>query len=302
MNRQSIDIKYISGRGISSLVLFHKPCLYTTVYISSPTSGPRPLRQKTPVDSVGASKPEWNHPIRLYIDSNDQTSSSDLNLNFDIKTQVPLLGDKLVGSVIVPLSGLETSVGPADALCHVNYQVRGPDGKPNGVLSFSYILNQSPVKISDQVPMHDTASLHQGSPYPDLLNADVASHEVYPPEKTDSKPRLYPTVDPMENPEPYVYRSLSLSPDPNPQVYPPPPPIPDSKLSLYPVISTEPVIAYPVLDLADNGHCQYPPPLVSYPKVEPVGGLASYTSPGYYPPPQGSGYYFQERGWDGRCL
>ncbi|KAJ4762201.1 Calcium-dependent lipid-binding (CaLB domain) family protein [Rhynchospora pubera] len=263
---------------------------------------PGPTVRRPPVDSVSASKPEWNHPIRLYIDSDQQSSSSDLNLNFDIRTQVPLLGNKLVGSVIVPLSSLETSNGPTDALRQVTYQVRGPGGKPNGVLTFSYILNQSPVVVSDPTLLQESSKLHQGSPYAYLLNSDVATQEVYPPkEKTDSKPQLYPTVDPLENSEPYVYRSRSLFPDPNPQVYPPPP-VPDSKPRLYPVISTEPVIAYPVLDLADNGHCQYLPPSVSYPKVEPVDGLASYALPGYHLPPQGSGYYYQERGWDGRFL
>ncbi|KAF3323557.1 C2 domain-containing protein [Carex littledalei] len=316
MDRQSIDLKYISGRGIGSLAAFRRPCLYTTVYISSPSSSPRPHRQKTHTDPHGASNPEWNHPIRLYFDSNHHSSSRDLILNFDIKTQVPLLGDKLVGSVQVPLANL-ASEGPTETLHHVSYQVLGPDGKANGILSFSYILNESPVRVSsDPAPVQDNITLHQGSSYPTFLN-DVEPQEVYPvpppekpdsmsqlyppPEKPDSKPRFYPTLDTIENFKPFVYPSL-LS-EPNPQVYPQPP-LPESKPSLYPVVSTEPAIAYPVQDSGLDGYCQTPRSLVSYPQVEPVSGLASYATPGYYPPSRAPGYCYQARGWDwdGRCL
>lgn len=306
MDRQSIDLKYISGRGIGSLAAFRRPCLYTTVYISSPSSGPRPLRQKTPTDPHNTKNPEWNHPIRLYFDSNYQSSSPDLILNFDIKTEM-LLSDKLVGSVQVPLANL-ASEGPTETLIPVSYQVLDPDGKPNGILSFSYILNESPVRVSsDPALVQDSITLHQGSSSPTFLN-DVEPREVYPvpppekpdsmsqlyppPEKPESKPGFYPTLDPIENFKPFVYNYPSRLSDPNFK-----PPLPESKPSLYPVVSTEPVMAYPVHDSAGlNGYCQTPRSLGSYPQVEPVSGLASYATPGYYPP--------QARGWDwdGRCL
>ncbi|XP_078154862.1 protein SRC2 homolog [Carex rostrata] len=314
MDRQSIDLKYISGRGIRSLAVLRRPCLYTTVYISSPSSGPRPLRQKTPTDHDGASNPEWNHPIRLYFDSNHQSISPDLILNFDIKTQM-LLGDKLVGSVQVPLANLAPE-GPTETLIPVSYQVLDPDDKPNGILSFSYILNESPVRVSsDPALVKDSITLHQGSSYPTFSN-DVEPREVYPvpppekpdcmsrlhppPEKPDSKPGFYPTLDPIENLKPFVYNNPSWLSDPNLK-----PPLPDSKPSLYPVVPTEPVIAYPVHDSGLDGYYQTPRSLGSYPQVEvePVSGLASYARPGYYPP-QAPGYCSQARGWDwdGRCL
>lgn len=205
--------------------------------------------------------------------------------------------------MLVPLADL-ASEGPTGKLHHVSYQVGGPDGKANGILSFSYILNESPVRVSDSdpvpvLPVQDSIMLHHGSSSPTSLN-DEETQEVCPPlENPASKPQLYPTLDTFENSNAKSFVYPSPLSDSNLHVCPPPP-ISEVKRSLYPVVSIEPVIAYPVPDSGVSGYHQFPTSLASYPPVEPVVGLAPYALPGYYPQPQASRYCYQTRGWDGR--
>lgn len=309
MDRRSLVLKSISCRGVKSFNLFQKPSTYAVVSIAAGNDGRqkrKQLKQKTSVDQEGGENPEWDQTIEFDLDDSDFQS---LLLVFAIMAQGNLLlfGDKLIGKSRVPMADL--SVGNlSDAIRHVSYQVRSPDGKPNGVLSFSYSLKLPEIEVLIPPPLEP--GIPSAPPIGDYIPPLAPPIGDYvPPLATpidDNIPpplpprnSLYPPL-PLPEAEPedcFCYCNQPPPPDP-PKYYPPPPPA-TATAGYYP--SFDRAISSPMLSrdayfsppvVANGGY--YNPPVASLPPPMPAFGTYYPSSaPGYiYPLPQAScGYW-----------
>ncbi|KAG0455091.1 hypothetical protein HPP92_024383 [Vanilla planifolia] len=142
MDRRSLLFKSISCRGVKCFNLFQKPSYYAVISIARPGDSKKERKkQKTPVSYDGGENPEWDLIIRFDLDEGD---FQDMYLEFDIKCRGKrvLIGDKLAGKSRIPFTDL-TQGNHVGHGTQVSYQVLFPDGKPNGVISFSYVLTSS---------------------------------------------------------------------------------------------------------------------------------------------------------------
>ncbi|XP_073099633.1 uncharacterized protein [Elaeis guineensis] len=257
MERRSIDLKTISGKGIKSFALL-KSSLYATVFLAGGSGGHRPdlkrKKQRTPADRTGGENPEWEHPIRIVLDSQDKG----LVLQFDI-TAHGFLGDRLVGRVRVPVADLLPE-DPAGAFHAASYRVQTSGGKPNGVLSFLYKMNGG-----------EGRSL---PPDPAVYSPPPTSAAGYTPPKMEHHP-----------------------PSTSASGYYPPPPVgyPPAPVSAIYYPPQEPAIYYPPPPV-DSGYCPRPYPAIGYPAAT-VGGYyppASQVHVACYPPQEPYGYLMED--------
>lgn len=234
MDRKWIKLTSISGRGVRSFsLLFLKPSLYAVVSVNGLQ------KQTTSPDPTGGENPVWFNPVRLDLDGVDGPGQ-DLVLEFDLMASGSLLvgGDWLVGKVSVPVGELLTEGGDG-SVRHVSYQVTAPDGKPNGVLSFSYKFNLPPLQRGMDLAV---ASPPPGAYYP----PPEATSAFYPP-----PPAFYPPpaevghYPPTQTPGHVGYY---------------PPTQTSGHVAYYPPIPPEDVGCYPPPPLVDPPACCYPPP------------------------------------------
>ncbi|CBI29284.3 unnamed protein product, partial [Vitis vinifera] len=133
----------------------------------------------TPVDRDGNGNPEWNHQLQFDLRDISLADSANYYVKFSLRCEGIVFGNKTIGEVCVPLKELIDEFNRA--VRFVSYQVRTTDGKPNGVLNFSYKLN---IKGSDLPAVEAPEDEHL--PYP-----SVEVEEFHAPKK-DS---CYPSVD-----------------------------------------------------------------------------------------------------------
>lgn len=288
MDRRCIVLKSISCRGVKSFNLFQKPSTYAVVSIVAGNEGRqrrKQPKQKTSVDHEGGENPEWDQTIELDLDDGDFQS---LLLEFAVMAQGNLLlfGAKLIGKSRVPMTDL--LVGrPSDVVRHVSYQVRSPEGKPNGVLSFSYSLKLPEMGIRIPPPIDD----YIPPPAPPI-------GDYFPP-MAPPRNSLYPPLPlPEAEPEDSFCRCNQPPPLDPPKYYPPPPPA-AATAGYYPAFdraAPSPALSreayFSPLAVANGGY--YNPPAAAFPPPMPAFGTYYPSSgPGYvYPPPQAScGYW-----------
>ncbi|KAK3119043.1 hypothetical protein QOZ80_9BG0712780 [Eleusine coracana subsp. coracana] len=283
-----VTIRSISCRGVKAFVPFQKPPLYAAVSLGG-------RREKTPPDPDGGENPDWEGTVVTF----DLDGGGDLEqqvVEFEVKAQVPLLGTKLVGTASVPVAYL--AAGDGAAAQHVSYQVRAPDGKPNGTLKFAYAViggaaggarpQPSPQPQLNLVPDGEAPAPAKQNPtfcsapppvtaYPSPATASFAPHGGgggYPPPPAPSAPpvsggSLYPPLQ-------------DLLPS---SAYPPlpPPTLPHPAPTTNPHFPEPSSSCYPPPPQAPNSASVYPPP--------PAGYGSSYPPPpSTYPPPPPSGY------------
>ncbi|GAB2284019.1 hypothetical protein Dimus_018502 [Dionaea muscipula] len=145
-SRRRLDMKLISCKDLKAFNFFQKLCVYAVVSIGTDVTNLRlnehqRQEQRTTADEESDGFPRWNHSMSFHLSRfPDSLSLADLFLQFELFHKGQFFGDKLLGHVRVHLKDLvadNVSAG-ADLLRFVDYEVRGPDGKPNGVLNFSY--------------------------------------------------------------------------------------------------------------------------------------------------------------------
>ncbi|KAF0897078.1 hypothetical protein E2562_033629 [Oryza meyeriana var. granulata] len=286
-----VTVRSISCRGVKAFVPFQKPPLYVALSLAG-------RREKTNADPDGGENPDWDGAV-------------------------PLLGNKLVGKVSVPLADLAGG-GDGVAPRHVSYQVCAPDGKANGKLSFTYSVTgggggayQQPQPApngarQEQDPTSYCAPQPSGEPYP---SPTLASYQPMP---SLSAPLSYPPPAPAPAttypPPPSQYISSYPPPPPPPSNYCPPPPAgyppPTSPMNTeFPALSfTSPTSTYPPPP-PDSGST-YPPlprsapcfdcsvdravPYMSPPKHDtavayPHSGAPCYPSPATWQPEEAAG-------------
>lgn len=240
---ESMELNVISCRHLKApFNFFRKLSVYAVVSIiiikdkSSPQK--QQQRQKTPVDRHGNGNPEWNHSLQFDV--------SDISphhfVKFSLRSDGSVFGNKIIGEVCVQLMDL---INEFDRVVRfVSYQVRTSDGKPNGVLNFSYKLLK---KSASDVEAAAAAAEDEHLPPP--------SHGTYPSVDENLPPPshgFYPCVD--EHPPPSsrgLYPSVDVS---TPGLYNMTPP---------PVHTVMPGAYY---------HAQFPWPPLMYDPSQPYSG------------------------------
>ncbi|KAF5746355.1 hypothetical protein HS088_TW06G00526 [Tripterygium wilfordii] len=160
MEHMSFELKVISCRDIKAFNFFHKLSVYAAVSIIDDDLKKKnkkeqqqqrsylQQRHKTPVDRDGGRNPEWNHAVQIdlkEIPFHDSRIVSHVYLRFQIYCEGIGFGNRNIGEVRVPFKDL---IDEFDGnIRFVNYQIRTKDGKPNGVLNFSYVVNGMTKKI-----------------------------------------------------------------------------------------------------------------------------------------------------------
>lgn len=149
----SMDLRSISCKGIKSFNLFQKPSLYAVMSVADPSSpdGKR-QKQKSAADPEGGENAEWEESFRFDLDVGGRGALA-LTLKINVMDQgnlLLLLPDRTVGKVNVPITDL-LAEGSDGSVRHVSYRVLGTDGKPNGVVTFSYNLNFPVVRLPPSV-------------------------------------------------------------------------------------------------------------------------------------------------------
>jgi hypothetical protein len=160
MDLSSIELKVISARDLKGFNFFQKLSVYAVVRLVNEEVKKKPeqqqlQRQKTPADRVGDRNPEWNH--EMHFDLKDLLLPDDCNnlfLRFDLRSEGIVFGNN-VGEVQVPVFKDLVDDESNGAMRFVSYQVRSRDGKPNGVLNFSYKVIKNG-KTNKEVVRSDT--------------------------------------------------------------------------------------------------------------------------------------------------
>jgi hypothetical protein len=172
-----LELKVSSCKDLRAFNFFQKLSAYALVSIVSDDPNKkleRNQQQRTPADGEGDGNPEWNQEMRFDLNEISFEDCDHLFLHFDLQHQGVMFGDKSIGEVRVGLKDLiltqESNLG-AVPVRFVSYQVRASDGKPNGVLSFSY-------KVSGKIRTTTTSSheIH----YPTLELVQNLSEEQVP--------------------------------------------------------------------------------------------------------------------------
>ncbi|KAK4746651.1 hypothetical protein SAY87_025688 [Trapa incisa] len=219
----SLDLKILDGKDIAGFNFFQKLSVYAAASISS-SDPERKLdgaqQQRTQADKEGDGCPEWNHELRLDLKGIDLWGSDDVFLRIDLFHEGAMFGDKHLGEVRVPIGHLIEHA--AGVVRFVSYQVKGVDGKPNGVLRFSYRVNgvgkdTGIEAIGSTIYHHHHHQEDQGTP---AIGYPSPATTFYPSLENDTAPSAPPLETPYPPPEAYY----SLPPEGF--YHPPPPPTP----------------------------------------------------------------------------
>ncbi|KAJ6764086.1 INGRESSION PROTEIN FIC1 [Salix purpurea] len=229
MDSGSMEIKVMYCKDVSSFNFFQKLLVYVLVSIVRNDGDPdkKPLelqkqQRRTPTDKEAEGDPEWNHPMHFDLSEVSFQDRDNLFIHFDLCHEGLYFGDKIIGEVRVPLKDL---IQEANGIARfVSYEVRTPDGKPNGMLNFS-------CKVKN---MGANSSQTGITGYP------IVNHQPYPTSEVQSLPEQvhYPTLDLEANaPETRTVSQVPYTSDwtqyssqenyyPPPEAYyhPPPPP------------------------------------------------------------------------------
>ncbi|KAG2693566.1 hypothetical protein I3843_08G098200 [Carya illinoinensis] len=259
MEYRTLEINVISAKGLKDLNLFSKMDVYVVVSLS----GDKQMT-KTNVDRKGGTSPTWNFTVKFTIDESAARQNR-LNLEFKLRCNRSLGGDKDIGVVYDPVAELLNSTGYGKSMQLVSYQVIRPSGKPQGILNFSCKFMEK-VATGGELLMPEAKAHGPVIAYaaPVVGTSAPPYDGFYPPAAAPHPPH-----------QPYCYR------------YQPPPPGYG-----YPVISALPYNGSYPPDAAF--HRPPPPPYgYGYPPPPPGYGYPGPPPPGYGypgPPPPGYGY------------
>lgn len=207
MDFSSIELKVISARDLKGFNFFQKLSVYAVVRLVNDEMKKKQeqeqqqlQRQKTPVDRIRDRNPEWNH--EMHFDLKDFLLPDDRShvfLRFDLLSEGVVFGNNTIGEVHVPVFKDLIDDEYNGAMRFVSYQVRSRDGKPNGVLNFSYKVKNG--KTKKEVVKTDT--LKVGSP----RGIEFCKDKVHSPTlKVENRPRglFYPSLDDLVSPLPKI--------------------------------------------------------------------------------------------------
>ncbi|GMH24431.1 hypothetical protein Nepgr_026274 [Nepenthes gracilis] len=144
MEPSCFEIEVTSCKNLKAFNFFQKLSVFAVVSIGTDDSDlklneQQRQEQRTPADKEGDGNPEWEQSMTFDLTSLPASLvPDDFFLFFELRHH-QIFGDKLVGEVRVPLKDvIGDNCSPREIVRYVSYEVRSPDGKPNGVLNFSY--------------------------------------------------------------------------------------------------------------------------------------------------------------------
>ncbi|KAG8643850.1 protein SRC2 homolog [Manihot esculenta] len=236
MDLKSLELKLMYCKDLQAFNFFQKLLVYVLVSLESDDPDKKinqNQKQKTPTDAEGDGNPEWNHEMYFDLSKVSFVNCDHLFIHFDLCHEGLLFGDKTIGEVRVPLKCLIQD--SSEIVRFVNYQVRSPDGQPNGFLNFSYTVHAK-AEISGY-----SAVVHHQHQSPESLSPEI---HHYPSPQFETYPAAqvwYPSHDYPPAPHAYYH--------PPPMPLPPPPPPP------FPLLNHPP----PPLPPHPHGICYHPP-------------------------------------------
>jgi hypothetical protein len=290
MDSGSMELKVMYCKDVNSFNFFKKLLVYVLVSIVKDDDGDdsdkKPLelqkqQQRTPTDTEGDGNPEWNHLMHFDLAGVSFQDCDHFFIHFDLCHEGLYFGDKTIGKVRVPLKDL---IEEANGIVRfLSYEVRTPDGKPNGVLKFSCKVknmgtNSSqagitgyPIVNNQPYPTSEVQSLSEQAHYPTL---DLEGNS----QETDTVSQVHYTSD-------WIQYSSQENYYPPPEAYypppPPPPPRPPPPEAYYPPPPPGP--PPPMVDGAWGCNCPPQPPLIhTWPP-----GANNYSSHGNWSPMAG---------------
>lgn len=222
-----LEIKLLWCRGLTAFNFFQKLTVYVSGSIISEDeriklTQEQKQEQKTPVDEEGDGNPEWNYTMNFDLKSIPNiTNIQNFSIIFEVRNHGQVLWDKNIGEVRVPLKDLIESVG-FGVVRFASYEVRSSDGKPNGVLDFSYkvdsdLENGSEIQITGYNHNHN----HHHHQSDDLDQSGLKYPERIEYPKIEFE-KLSGNLIPSENVEFQYYPPHSYTP-PGPPMWAPPP-------------------------------------------------------------------------------
>lgn len=279
MESASIELKILSCKGLKAFNFFQKLTVYAVVSIVS-GDPQRKLKQeqqqRTPTDGEGDGDPEWNHGMQFNLKKDVLEDCDNLLVQFDLKHEGGILFvDRTIGEVRVPLKDLlEESNG---AVRFMSYEVRSTDGKPNGVLNFSFKVNGlrkftesnspgshitgypivNPLSPKIQYPQIEDDTPSERIQYPSL-ELEVTSLNAYSYPANQEANYLPPATQ-----ESYNFHPPDSSGQPPPHMLQPPP----LHMSQPPPLHIPPGPCY----------CSSPPQLYSWAPDRYLGSIHGYT-------------------------
>ncbi|EEF50148.1 protein SRC2 homolog [Ricinus communis] len=187
MEWSSLELKLISCRDLRAFNLFQKLSVYAVVSSFNDELKKKDAedRQKTPVDTQGGRHPEWNHS--MHFDLEPVSLADHLFLKFKLRCAGVIFGKRTIGEVRVPFKDLIDEY--SGTVRFMSYQVRSGDGKPSGVLNFSYRLKGKSKEKEDDCPCATGES----------EKVKEEADDVQP------QPRLYPSLEDIHSPLPSHY-------------------------------------------------------------------------------------------------
>ncbi|XP_050225764.1 protein SRC2-like [Mercurialis annua] len=191
MEWSTLELNLISCRDLKAFNLFQKLSVYAAVSIFNDEETKEQELQKSPVDEEGGRHPEWNYTMQF--DLKAVSLADHLFLKFKLRCAGVVFGNRTVGEVRVPLKDLMDDELNS-SVRFVSYQVRSGEGKPKGVLNFSYRFRgkETDCPRADKVTEGDDVRLQEKkSLYPSL--DDIRSSS--PPKKAPSQESFYPKLD-----------------------------------------------------------------------------------------------------------
>ncbi|KAF2322999.1 hypothetical protein GH714_032690 [Hevea brasiliensis] len=277
MDSKSLDLKVMYCKDLKAFNFFQKLLVYVLVSLESDDPDKKlkqNQQQRTPTDAEGDGNPEWNHEMHFDLSEVSVVDCEHLFIHFDLYHEGLYFGDKTIGEVRVPLKDLiEESRG---IVRFVNYQVRTPDGKPNGLLNFSYTVHAK----AEDMGIHFLTSEISG--YSAVVHHRHHHHQSpeiqYPTSEVESSsPGIhYPSLELEDSPlETYlaahIYPShgtqYSSHYTPAPHAY-----YPSSMLPPPPPAATTPLLCQPAPPHPNpHGACYHPPYPPGFRPWEPNG-------------------------------
>lgn len=138
MNFRVLDIVIISAKDLKQVNPFFKMDVFTLASVQGYNNNLYNSLQKTPIDKDGGSNPNWNFPMKFFI---DVVAAENNCLTLVIKLKADgSFGDKDIGEVHVPVKELlDKYVASNDEMHAASYNVRTTRaGKFKGELNFSF--------------------------------------------------------------------------------------------------------------------------------------------------------------------
>lgn len=231
MESTLVELKLISCKDLKSFNFFQKLSVYALVSIATCTEDDdgkkvnqqQQQQQRTPTDKEGDGNPEWNHKLQFEVSKTLFHDCDNVFIYFDLRHQGVMFGDKTIGQVHVPFKDIiiQDSVSNG-AVRFVTYEVRTTDGKPNGMLDFSFkVINNGSNQIQG---LKTDSSDTQISGYPLLFRPETefCSSQV---QGCESPKPHYPILE-FENILQSPQQTYFLPENTYYQLPPPPPPPP----------------------------------------------------------------------------